>query len=1227
MDTNIIRMYLPDKTHMSGTIEATDTIGDAIQMLADRYGLENIHPFGLYEVNRVTGMERWLDPRLHPYKIMAYWGEDNLVKTFGMAVHKKGGSGAAAAAAMEGADDEAETLGGRHGDFHPLSPESMYVKPAAQKDTTATFKFLFRARSRTRAPPSEDVELDILYAQAVSEVVSGRYRGFVAPPDAVSLAGLQAHVSFGNYIGTVHHMGFLTDRVGDFIPAEMLSDRNVLDWEEAILREHAKCIGCTAREAKMLYLEMLHHVPTYGSTWFPVEQGNSQNLVVLAVNMLGLHLLDRVTYEVLKFIPKDKLMQWSTGGKDGKDTNTVTVSFDDSPEGSVEAVRRGIRLQSEQGKEICTLIDEYHKMTDDMLFGASAGAKRKKAARYDSKQRCYLVSRMRPGDRRAEVNTIGGIQIGDEVIIDPGTALEERAVVSGYGSLIFERGVRFAHAVWCVIEPPQREVPLDVDQKGGGAHPLATTGPERRRREVEARDDLHDGITRPRRKGEVAAYDLGDDGYAGRGSVPKERLSRLVEAPVYGGGPGGSGPPPPPSLLSSMGLGGDDDVSAAPTREGKRELLKSGLPADWLMGQDGEPLSRSRGRANPEEELRRELLRRDEDNKKLRDQVNKAKELLRKFDVDVVGDADPMVEAMKQLRIQERELSKGQQEVDLIRRDLEQQQARFQRERANMLETNAKLLKKVARSDGNRDPEAREIIEGLQATITKLQKSERNAKIKLHSVSAEQAEYSVGHVGADAGVDSPAVPVALRSAGGADGADVRPPKKEIPVSLRSADHVSIATVKAVRVVIPSEALRADSSRAKGSGAKVAKPETKLDKSLAELPFFSDWISAPSSRGINLHTGLPKPQYGLTPVASMATFTPAPAPARGFLAALAKAVAEGGKPTDLDDGKERFQVLYVEKEPDNIYPYDAMDEPVARGTQRPHPLLSLEKPSSRLASAKVCALNKEPVSAGVLGIGGNKHQCLYCGRVVCSDHVKSNFVPWEVVKEGDFDPKDLCDECAAHIQLMLDRPMLPFNQQMGTTLLKKVSKHIKRLRGAVEVANELMTDTIYPKCPARHFLADVIPLIYAPLLTKESRLSIQDVVNLSHGTFVGGLERATDLLRKHSHDCLYCSGRQKSTRVPRIKGRPVTVLGYADDHDSVAPSAGKKKGGRGAGDDDQKSGGDGKDSAKKNRAGKGADGHSDDDPRGSGSGREKSKKAQGQAKASESASGSKRRAKK
>jgi hypothetical protein len=1287
--TNICRVYLPNHDFVSGTIEADSIAGELSQMVMDKFGLLDGTNFGLFEVDRAEHTERWIDPRAHPFKIIALWGEENNKQTFGQDVHRGGGGGGgggdvAAGRYFSGGDEglDSDSTDDAHKDtFHPLSPESLYRRPPKKKDTSARFKFLFRAHARTRAPVTDEAALDLLFTQAAGEVSLGKYAGFVLAPDAVKLAGLQLHVTLGDYNGAVHHPGFLgDDRVAGLLPRDMVAERSIEDWEYAILKEHAACVGITADQARRMYLELLYEVPTYGSSWYESDQhlGKGETRpVIVAVNMNGLHVLDASTWRVELHVSSERVIAWS------RKRDLLSIEYDAGSVGG-EVARRLLRFQCPLAKEMGSLLDIYQTMSDEDMYGTGrrpasygtslsggGGGGGSNSLRFDTdrRHRARLAYRATPGDRNLHVTDVSHVHSGDTLLIDRGAAGEETAVCTrvepdGHnaggrshgggggargaagrigGTVWIERGCAFPHEEGTVIEPPARAVPLDVDAggvadsdadsmmgataDGVAGHPLAVTRMTRRLREHEAKEDLGHGLfsqyggararleaergsesalarsarslsspgsrsrslgpagsarssrsrsrsrsqsrsrsTRPRRMigpdGEIVYsdedddYDYNDDvgdGGSSRGGVPGRALESLRLAPMPSSRR--SSNPPPLSMMASFG---DNADNARP------RTINSWLPPDWVNPNTGTIDTGGGGatgarRDDRVEELKDELLKRDAENARLKREVSQSRLLLRKLDVHVKDGDDPIVEHMEQLRLQEKRLREGNQEVQKLREELEWNRRRLNIERENLTRDNVRLTRQLARvrDDGTGGTRGAELEKELERTTRReqeLQNKNRELHRRVRERDVAEADYAVGTVGtkADPVTGARSTKVGI------------PEKRDIPVALRSADQIPLNSVRATPIAFTKTTIDAEgastaspggggggdrggrSGRGGGggddtrigpkdlrSGLFVPRWTVPKDRLPHDAPFFFEWYNMPMNRDIDVHTGKRRAGTTLATVGSLAA-TARTAPGGEFPKAM-----NANRKIDLDSNEARRDAsdpfVPTKAEPAAMV-VSKFDE--APGLYRLGDGGNTEIKKPRMKKVKSCERCSTQLSSSTLGLGGNKRICHYCRRTVCANCVPGQGIaPWKVVVSGDFDPEDLCSDCLPHMHRTHALPMIPFDIIKHKAIDRFGPKHINAITLARARVADALAGPIGRRCPARFALRDVVPAMYRPLLAEDKRVSLADLVNISHGTYAAGLDKVALLFETHIAACAYCSGRGVSQSIPgRTGGR-------------------------------------------------------------------------------------------
>jgi len=142
-------------------------------------------------------------------------------------------------------------------------------------------QFLYKARLllKTNDP---DVQADpeaihMLYIQAIQSVLSARYP--IKEKDVCVLAALQLQTTYGDYVSEAHSSGWLIPKLSEVMPEALLLDSKnkrsetiARDWEEKIVEKYSRIRGFTSLEAKLNYLDYVQEWPSYGATFFVVEQ-------------------------------------------------------------------------------------------------------------------------------------------------------------------------------------------------------------------------------------------------------------------------------------------------------------------------------------------------------------------------------------------------------------------------------------------------------------------------------------------------------------------------------------------------------------------------------------------------------------------------------------------------------------------------------------------------------------------------------------------------------------------------------------------------------------------------------------------------------------------------------------------------------------------------------------------------------------------------------------------
>eukprot|EP01098_Paradermamoeba_levis_P003264 TRINITY_DN1507_c0_g1_i2.p1 TRINITY_DN1507_c0_g1~~TRINITY_DN1507_c0_g1_i2.p1 ORF type:complete len:228 (-),score=48.31 TRINITY_DN1507_c0_g1_i2:316-999(-) len=160
----------------------------------------------------------------------------------------------------------------------------------------------------------DPVAKNLVYIQAVSNVIESIY--ICSVEEAIKLAGLKVHITYGDHNPSTHQVGFLSHEIKKFVPKHIIGNKKPTDWESAILKEHAKQKSKPKEDAKSEYLQVVKAWRDYGTTFFPpCKTVNSKNLpgkVVVGVNFEGIRLLKPKNKETISEHLFTEICSWAS---------------------------------------------------------------------------------------------------------------------------------------------------------------------------------------------------------------------------------------------------------------------------------------------------------------------------------------------------------------------------------------------------------------------------------------------------------------------------------------------------------------------------------------------------------------------------------------------------------------------------------------------------------------------------------------------------------------------------------------------------------------------------------------------------------------------------------------------------------------------------------------------------------------------------------------------------
>jgi talin len=245
-------------------------------------------------------------------------------------------------------------------DERPTELMDEWQKLEKKKEGPADPKLLFKKKIFLRDDDREMKDSQakhLLYIQALHSVIESEYPCSI--DEALQLAGLQVHVTYGDHNPNTHVVGFLNNNLKDFVPKQLMPMKRPSEWEGLIFKQHAKCKGKTKEGAQTEYLDIVKQWPFYGTTFYPPCKaiGNRKipNKVIIGVNAEGILLLKPKDKELISTHPFTEICSWASSA------NTFAFEFGSQNES------QKYTFETKQGAIIAASIQTYIDILVQML--------------------------------------------------------------------------------------------------------------------------------------------------------------------------------------------------------------------------------------------------------------------------------------------------------------------------------------------------------------------------------------------------------------------------------------------------------------------------------------------------------------------------------------------------------------------------------------------------------------------------------------------------------------------------------------------------------------------------------------------------------------------------------------------------------------------------------------------------------------------------------------------
>lgn len=162
---------------------------------------------------------------------------------------------------------------------------------------------------------SDPMLTHLLFVQSLHSVITGTHF-YNDEAKCLKLAAMDAFIKYGKANPEVHKEGFLLSRVAEMVPAHLFGNKTPAEWEAAILAGHAELEQETDVVAmKAEYVKICSEWACNGCFFVEVGQtclkAGTPELVLVGVNIDGLHVLDAASRESVAYFPLSKIERWN----------------------------------------------------------------------------------------------------------------------------------------------------------------------------------------------------------------------------------------------------------------------------------------------------------------------------------------------------------------------------------------------------------------------------------------------------------------------------------------------------------------------------------------------------------------------------------------------------------------------------------------------------------------------------------------------------------------------------------------------------------------------------------------------------------------------------------------------------------------------------------------------------------------------------------------------------
>lgn len=316
-------------------VDSFELVADVERKICQKLKLVMIAPFALYEAfSAEENQETILSRRDRILDVKGAWESDDLNET----------------------QDESKSF---------KKAATKLAKTVEKKYDTLLFKAKLVVKTSCRELMRDEEALDLVYQQAVHDIISGRYPpGKASDPDVqgevIRVAAFQLQATHRDYDAKTCTDKWFQDRLHkvvpesykDFNPRKGRAQQEVNDWVQKIKDRYQRVLGLSQLEAKVMYLTTVQDWQYYGMHFFKVGQRcypDQPPELDIGVNYNGVIVVHPENKTPLKSFPYTEIVQWGHAAE-----KFVLVTGN-----AIQQFK--LILKTKQGEKMSNLIHSYIK--------------------------------------------------------------------------------------------------------------------------------------------------------------------------------------------------------------------------------------------------------------------------------------------------------------------------------------------------------------------------------------------------------------------------------------------------------------------------------------------------------------------------------------------------------------------------------------------------------------------------------------------------------------------------------------------------------------------------------------------------------------------------------------------------------------------------------------------------------------------------------------------------